>query len=146
MTYIVPEECTFGISFLERLEANAKPLSMVDAPNLDEILISIRRNISDVLNTRMGEALSCPSLGLIDFNDATLKVTDLSTTIRVAIKQCLDVYEPRLKNIKILASLDSFEASALRFKILAELNNDAIHRKVKLNLMLDQNKKYRVFQ
>ncbi|TVO35868.1 type VI secretion system baseplate subunit TssE [Vibrio algivorus] len=146
MTYIAPEECAFGISFLERLEANSKPLSMAEAPSLDDILISIRRNISDVLNTRMGAALSCPSLGLIDFNDATLKATDLSTTIRVAIKQCLNAYEPRLKNIEVLTSFDSFEAFALRFQIVAELNNDAIHRKVKLNLIIDQNKKYRVFQ
>ncbi|WP_110410675.1 type VI secretion system baseplate subunit TssE [Vibrio rumoiensis] len=145
MAYIAPEESAFGISFLERLEADAKPLNIIQAPVLSDVLNSIRNNISNILNTRMGDSQSSPSLGLIDFNDATLEVADLSMTIRLAIKKCLDSYEPRSKNISVYASFDRFDALALRFQILAELDHDAIHKKVKLDLMLDQNKKYRVF-
>lgn len=145
MAYIAPEESAFGISFLERLETDSKPLNITQAPELSEILNSVRLNISNILNTRIGDSQSSPQLGLIDFNDATLEVTDLSMTIRLAIKQCLDIYEPRLKNIQVHTSMDSFDAFSLRFRIIAELDNKAIHQKVKLDLMLDQNKKYRVF-
>lgn len=145
MTYIAPENCAFGISFLERLEADAKPLSLTQEPELSTVLESVRVNISNVLNTRIGDAKSCPSLGLIDFNDATLELTDMSVTMKSAIKQCLDSYEPRLKHVVVSTSFDSFEAFSLRFQITAELNHEVINTKVKLNLMLDQNKKYRVF-
>ncbi|WP_027695681.1 type VI secretion system baseplate subunit TssE [Vibrio litoralis] len=145
MAYIAPEDSAFGISFLERLEADAKPLNIIQAPNLSEVLNSVRNNISNILNTRVGDSQSSPQLGLIDFNDATLEVSDLSMTIRLAIKRCLDIYEPRLKNISVYTSLDNFDAFSLRFQILAELDHQAIHKKVKLDLMLDQNKKYRVF-
>ena len=71
MAYIAPEDSAFGISFLERLEADAKPLNIIQAPNLSEVLNSVRNNISNILNTRVGDSQSSPQLGLIDFNDAT---------------------------------------------------------------------------
>ncbi|MCG6507402.1 type VI secretion system baseplate subunit TssE, partial [Vibrio parahaemolyticus] len=32
MTYIAPEESAFGVGFFERLEANAKPMSLTQGP------------------------------------------------------------------------------------------------------------------
>ncbi|AEH34966.1 type VI secretion system baseplate subunit TssE [Vibrio anguillarum] len=145
MTYIAPEESAFGVGFFERLEAGTKPMSLTQGPNAWDVLQSIKRNVSNILNTRMGEAQSAPTLGLVDFNDATLETLDLSLRIKLAIQSCLDVYEPRLRNIVIRSESDVFSPLMLRFHIVAEINSDALHEKVQFNLLLDQNRKYRVY-
>ncbi|MBF4284053.1 type VI secretion system baseplate subunit TssE [Vibrio anguillarum] len=145
MTYIAPEESAFGVGFFERLEAGTKPISLTQGPNAWDVLQSIKRNVSNILNTRMGEAQSAPTLGLVDFNDATLETLDLSLRIKLAIQSCLDVYEPRLRNIVIRSESDVFSPLMLRFHIVAEINSDALHEKVQFNLLLDQNRKYRVY-
>lgn len=145
MTYIAPEESAFGVGFFERLEAGTKPMSLTQGPNAWDVLQSIKRNVSNILNTRMGEAQSAPTLGLVDFNDATLETLDLSLRIKLAIQSCLDVYEPRLRNIVIRSESDVFSPLMPRFHIVAEINSDALHEKVQFNLLLDQNRKYRVY-
>lgn len=144
MSYKAPEDSVFGVGFLDRLEIDAKPVSFNQGPNSFDVMSSIKRNISNVLNTRIGGSASAPNLGLIDFNDATLEAVDLSKTIRLAIQRSLDSYEPRLKNIMVHRISDFNNDLLLRFQISAQLNHDAIHEKVELNLMLDQNRKYRV--
>lgn len=58
MTYIAPEESAFGVGFFERLEANAKPMSLTRGPDAWDVLESIKRNVSNILNTRIGGAQS----------------------------------------------------------------------------------------
>jgi type VI secretion system protein len=145
MSYIAPEEVAFGVGFFERLEAGDKPASLTQGPNADDVLYSIKRNVSNLLNTRVGGAQSAPDLGLVDFNDATLETLDLSVRIRLAIEQCLNQYEPRLKNIVVTSERDNFNPLSLRFSIVAEVNTSAIHNTVKLSLLLDQNRQYRVY-
>ncbi len=55
MTYIAPEESAFGVGFFERLEANAKPMSLTRGPDAWDVLESIKRNVSNILNTRLVE-------------------------------------------------------------------------------------------
>ncbi|MGF1908693.1 type VI secretion system baseplate subunit TssE [Vibrio kasasachensis] len=145
MTYIAPEESAFGVGFLERLETGTKPMSLTQGPKPEDVLQSIKRNVSNILNTRMGEAQSAPMLGLIDFNDATLEVLDLSLRIKLAIQSCLTAYEPRLRNIEIRTEADAYSPLMLRFHIVAEIDSEALHEKVQLNLLLDQNRKYQVY-
>jgi len=145
MTYIAPEESTFGVSFFERLGSSDKTFSVTQGPDLVDVLNSIKRNVSNVLNTRMGESLSSPELGLIDFNDATLESLDLSLKIKRAITHCLERYEPRLANVRVNVMRESISTLSLKFQIDAELNSKMLHRKVQLQLMLDQNKQYRVY-
>ncbi|NIY93400.1 type VI secretion system baseplate subunit TssE [Vibrio diazotrophicus] len=144
MTYFAPEESTFGVGFFERLEANTKNVSLTQGPEPNDVLNSIKSNVSKILNTRVGGAQSSPSLGLIDFNDATLDTLDLSLKVKLAIQDCLHNFEPRLKNIEVFAETNSFNPLSLQFRITAEINSDAIHDRVQISLLLDQNRKYRV--
>lgn len=144
MTYFAPEESTFGVGFFERLEANTQNVSLTQGPQASDVVRSIKRNVSMILNTRVGGAQSSPSLGLIDFNDATLDTLDLSLKVKLAIQDCLQNYEPRLKNIEVVAETDSFSPLSLQFRITAQINSEAIHDRVQINLLLDQNRKYRV--
>jgi len=144
MTYFAPEESTFGVGFFERLEANTKNVSLTQGPQPSDVVRSIKHNVSMILNTRVGGAQSSPTLGLIDFNDATLDTLDLSLKVKLAIQDCLQNYEPRLKNIEVVAETDSFSPLSLQFRITAQINSEAIHDRVQINLLLDQNRKYRV--
>ncbi|ANU39464.1 type VI secretion system baseplate subunit TssE [Vibrio scophthalmi] len=145
MTHIAPEERAFGVGFFERLEANAKPISLTQGPDVSDVLESIKRNVSNILNSRIGGSQSAPELGLIDFNDATLETLDLSVRIKLAIQHCLEMYEPRLIHIVVSAEQAMPSSLALKFHIIATVNSEAIHEKVQFSLLLDQNRKYRVF-
>ncbi len=144
MGYIEPEESVFGVSLFERLEADAKPVSLSKGPESSEVLRSIKRNVANILNSRVGESLSSPQLGLIDFNDASTETLDLSILIQRSIEECLTKYEPRLSGVKVQELVDESDQLNLRFSVAAFVNTSAIHEKVKIDLLLDNNRKYRV--
>lgn len=144
MPYTVHEDSAYGVSFFERLEKDAPMRSVMKGPDPVDVLDSIKRNISDLLNTRMGEAQSAPTLGLIDFNDATLGSHDLALQIKLAILECIGRYEPRIGGMEINILTDDDSPLSLRFHITACLNSSAIDKKIQIDLLLDNNKKYRV--
>jgi type VI secretion system protein len=144
MSYVVLEDSAYGVSFFERLEADAPTRSVTKGPDPVDVLDSIKRNISNLLNTRKGEAQSAPSLGLVDFNDATLGSHDLALQIKFAIRDCLERYEPRIEKMDIRVLPDHDCPLSLRFHITAGLNTGALHDKVQIDLLLDNSRKYRV--
>ncbi len=145
MAYIAPEDTVFGVGFLDRLKADSQPVLLTQVADVNDVLESIKRNVSHVLNSRVGGAQSAPLLGLIDFNDATLESMDLSVRIKLAIQHCLERYEPRLKNIFVKADSDLHNSMILRFYITADLNSAVLNEQVCLSLLLDNNGKYRVY-
>jgi len=145
MSYIALEESAYGVSFFERLEAGSSLRSVTQGPDPSDVLESIKRNVSNLLNTRLGEAQSAPSLGLIDFNDATLGSNDLAVQIKFAIRHCLEKYEPRLSCMEIRVVSDLNSPLNLRFQIEAKISSKALHESVQIQLLLDNSRKYRVF-
>tara|TARA_R110001592_G_scaffold23673_1_gene92514 strand:- start:779 stop:1216 length:438 start_codon:yes stop_codon:yes gene_type:complete len=145
MTYLADEGVAFGISFLERLDINAKPISLSQGPDSIDVLNSIKSNVANILNSRLGEAQSAPNLGLIDFNDASLGTMDLSLRVKLAVNSCLSVYEPRLCNLQIQTVTDPSNPLSLCFQIDADINSSALHEKVKISLILGNDRKYRVY-
>lgn len=145
MSYLVDENSVFGIGFLDRLDLNAKPISLSQGADAIDVLNSIKSNVANILNTRLGEAQSAPSLGLIDFNDASLGVMDLSLKVKLAVKRCLSNYEPRLCNINIQTVTDPSNPLSLCFHINADINSAALHDKVEISLILGNDRKYRVY-
>ena len=55
-------------SLFERIEESKTTRSSDDT---NDLVDSLKRNLQATLNTRSGNAQSCPELGIIDFNDAT---------------------------------------------------------------------------
>ncbi|BDR34445.1 type VI secretion system baseplate subunit TssE [Photobacterium damselae] len=144
MSYIALEDSAYGVSLFERLEADSANRTITQGPEPALVLDSIKRNISQLLNSRIGESLSAPELGLIDFNDATLGCHDLALQIKLAIRRCLERYEPRLKNIDVQFTPDDESPLNLRFHIKALVNSKALHDSVQIDLLLDTSRKYRV--
>lgn len=81
---------------------------------------SILEHLRAVLNTRRGESLACPSLGLVDFADVAhefpARAFELAEDIRAMVRR----FEPRLKNISVAPGTSDdplrivFEISAVR--------------------------------
>jgi len=139
------DDRVFGVGFFERLNEHSREVSFSQGPDSIDVFNSIKANVSNVLNARSGEAQSSPDLGLIDFNDALMGVMDLSLRAKIAIKQCLDLYEPRLCNIRIQTVKNFDNPLDLCFQIYADVNSDVLHDKVKIDLILGNDRKYRVY-
>lgn len=144
MAYFAPEESAFGVGFFERLEANTQQISRIEGPVATDVLNSIKNNIASILNTRVGGSQSAPELGLVDFNDASLSTMELSLKIKLAIQYCIRCYEPRLKEVTVRFLTNPHDPLTLKFHLTAVINSEAIHDQVEINLLLDQNRKYRV--
>ncbi|KXF83057.1 type VI secretion system baseplate subunit TssE [Enterovibrio coralii] len=138
------DDIAFGVSLFQRLDSKVKPSSFTQGPSAHDVLDSIKVSISNLLNARVGEALSAPELGLIDFNDASLSSHDLAIQIRRAIIRCIRQYEPRIQDMDISVLPDEYSPLNLRFQIAASVNVGAMHRNVRIDLLLDSNRKYRV--
>jgi type VI secretion system protein len=145
MTNITEEDRTVGVGFFERLGNNTKSVSLTGVPSAEEVLQSIKHNVSNILNSRVNSSQSAPDLGLVDFNDATLETVDLSVRIKLDIQRCLERYEPRLQDIAVNTEQDIFDPLTLRFHVIASINSEVLHEKIQFNLLLEQNRKYRVF-
>ncbi|MEZ8140870.1 lysozyme [Enterovibrio norvegicus FF-33] len=138
------DDIAYGVSFFQRLEADAPQRSVTQGPEAADVLESLKHNVSNLLNARIGESLSAPDLGLIDFNDASLSSHDLALQIRRAIRRCIETYEPRIQSMDINVLPDNGSPLNLRFQINASVNLGAMHRNVQIDLLLDSNRKYRV--
>ncbi|MFM2476469.1 type VI secretion system baseplate subunit TssE [Celerinatantimonas sp. MCCC 1A17872] len=144
MGYVALEESAYGVSFFERLEADSVSRSITQGPSVQDVLESIKHNVANILNTRMGESLSAPELGLIDFNDAMLESSDLSMHLRLAIRRALEHYEPRLCNLDVQVHSDPDRPIDLRFHVTANVNRGALHHSVQIELVLENSRKYKV--
>jgi len=134
----------YGVSLLERLQVGSPVRSVTKGPDPADVLDSIKRNLSQILNARLGESQSAPDLGLIDFNDASLASVDLAIQIKRAIEACIYKFEPRVSYITIDVITDDNSATNLSFQLQAKINLGAMHSSVQIELLLDNSRQYRV--
>lgn len=139
----------FGISLFERLEVDVPATSAGDWQRLgrggvSDVLASVKGNITQLLNTRPDSGLSCPSLGLVDFNDASMTSRDLASRIQEAIQFCLERYEPRISKLVIRPIPGSGEPLNLKFHIQATIDAGQCFERVDFDVQLDNNRRYRV--
>ena len=134
---------TCRVSFFQRLGDDNQPASN-GLESIEYVIASIKRNISGLLNTRVGESQSCPELGLFDFNDSNSGSFELGVKIKASIKTCIERFEPRLSHIDICVIEDSTCPFSLRFHIDGKINVKTVQEKIEIDLFLDNNLTYRV--
>ncbi|ABI55404.1 type VI secretion system baseplate subunit TssE [Alkalilimnicola ehrlichii MLHE-1] len=100
------------------------------------LIESIKAHLADLLNSHPGHCACAPGLGLVDFNDATLGALDLRLSIRRAVRDCIERYEPRIRQVSVEVMDQGSEPAALRFKLHAVLNTDRGDQRTTLDLML----------
>jgi len=74
-----------------------------------------------LMNTRQGAVSTRPDFGLPDFNDMISTFPSAIPAISRAIKQQLDTFEPRLRNVVVRHVPDPDRPLTLSYRIKAEL-------------------------
>lgn len=130
-------------SLFERLERAAEPAgtSMGEVAGVVE---SIKRHLVRLLNAHPGNSASAPTLGLVDFNDATLGTHDLSIRIRGAIRHCIEHFEPRVNRVEVSELPQGPDPLQLRFQVTVYLRVASAEDKTTIDLVLDDKRYYRV--
>lgn len=89
------------------------------APKKDEVR-EIADHLRVLLNTRRGDSATVPDFGLDDFADLVHNFPDAIQVLQRSIRQALQKYEPRLRNVSV-RELPSEDPLVLRFEITGQL-------------------------
>ncbi|MCM7774131.1 type VI secretion system baseplate subunit TssE [Enterobacter asburiae] len=128
-------------SLFERIE-ESKTIRSSDDTN--DLVDSLKRNLQAILNTRSGNAQSCPELGIIDFNDATGSSVEVYSAICRAIKRCIEDYEPRISRAEIIAQPNEADPLTLYFLVRSYVSFEEHESIINFNLRIDGNHKYKL--
>lgn len=82
----------------------------------------IIEHLGKLLNTRQGNVQTDLVYGLPDFNDVACYHANSAEEIARAIRQCLDSFEPRLKNVTVEPMQCKEPIDGLRFNVTAKLD------------------------
>jgi type VI secretion system protein len=88
----------------------------------NDLEAAVARHISEILCTRAGSALTCPDYGLIEVSEVLFDFHEAIGVMQRAIKNTIQVYEPRLKNVQVRHLKNESSASALlEFEITGQV-------------------------
>ena len=109
-------------SLFERLgdRKPERPLTITENTNFlaDSVLAHLRK----MLNTRQGHALIAPEYGMPDVTEFAQSLPESVDRVRLAIKDSIEKYEPRLrKPVRVIFVSSEEDWPRLRFEIVAGL-------------------------
>ena len=104
--------------------------------SVDEVT-SIVNNLRVLLNTRVGDSLSAPDFGVVDFVDLLHEFPQAASTISKSIRAAISEYEPRLRNVRVRA-VPSDDPLVLAFEVSARLATDPKRGLVRVRTQVSQ--------
>lgn len=110
-------------SLLTRIAHAADPLSAERHTWKDHDLeAAVTLHLQRMLNTRQGSSLTCPDYGLIEVSEVIHDFPDAVGLMQRAIKNSIQQYEPRLKNVQVRhMKNEAMHSMILEFEITAQL-------------------------
>ncbi|WP_377828197.1 type VI secretion system baseplate subunit TssE [Bradyrhizobium lupini] len=115
----------FDRSLMERLEDE----TATNQASFDRFRASVMENLRRVLNSRQGCCETRRDFGMPDLNDAMGQGADAVRALARSLKQQIETFEPRLKNVLIRFHADPDNPLQLSFHVNATLNyNDRMER------------------
>ncbi len=126
-----------GNRLFERLATPERPEASGAEASLAEIVESIKRHLVDLLNSHPGHSECAPELGLLDFNDATIGVLDLERNIQRAIRQCIERFEPRVRQVEVESLPRGSDPLPLRFQVHATVDLGRDQGQATIDLLLN---------
>lgn len=127
-------------SLFERIQTENTQISKHH--HLRELILSVKRNLLNILNTHPGACQSASDLGIVDLNDATIGTIDMAGKIQSVIEQCILDFEPRITSVKVQSLINEDNPLLLHFRIDAILSVEDINSSVIFNLHLDNDRHY----
>ncbi|WP_108523288.1 MULTISPECIES: type VI secretion system baseplate subunit TssE [Bradyrhizobium] len=113
----------FDRSLMERLEDG----TATNQPSFDRFRASVLENLRRVLNSRQGCCETRPDFGMPELNEAVGQGADAVRALARSLKQQIETFEPRLKNVLIRFHADPDNPLQLSFHVNATLNyNDQV--------------------
>ncbi|MGQ9609571.1 MAG: type VI secretion system baseplate subunit TssE [bacterium] len=109
-------------TLLERLNNPQLDRYQNSSQNLEALAESVLNHLKKMLNTRVGNSLTQPQdYGMIDLNEIRMNMPDSITNVQNNIKNMIEKYEPRLKNVKIEHINSGDDLMILKFKVIADI-------------------------
>jgi type VI secretion system protein len=127
-------------SLFDRIQGKSRRSS--PSNRLQQLLDSIKQHLHEVLNSRPGGCESAVGLGVIDLNDATATTSDFRKSIELAIKECIERYEPRISGVIVSSLINEGDPLLLSFHISACVDFDNMGDVIEFNIQLDSNRRY----
>jgi type VI secretion system protein len=81
---------------------------------------SIVAHVHELLNTRVGESLAAPDLGIVDFADLVHNFPEAMQVLQQSIRATIMKYEPRLRSVSV-TPMTSQDPLSLAFEISGRL-------------------------
>lgn len=110
--------------------------------HLRDLVLSIRHNLLNILNTHPGTCQSSSALGIVDLNDATIGTMDMIGKIQSIIEDCILDFEPRITSVNVQPLVNEDNPLLLHFRIDATLSIENVSSSVVFNLHLDNDRHY----
>lgn len=89
--------------------------------SLDDLLESVRRNLARLLNSRQGMSETAPDYGLPALTDLTVGTSDYIRKLLDSIRDTIEHYEPRLRNVRVTLREDESSNTTKVFRVEAVL-------------------------
>ncbi len=83
---------------------------------------SIVEHLQALLNTRKGQSPVAPGYGVIDLVDLVHSFPQALPDLQVSIRETIQEYEPRLKNVRVRHIQDDELVLTLRFEVTGQLS------------------------
>ena len=88
----------------------------------NDLETAVTSHLVQMLNTRQGSSLTCPDYGLIEVSEVLHDFPDAIGLMQRAIKNSIQQYEPRLKNVQVRhVKNDQTQAMMLEFEITGQV-------------------------
>ncbi|AXA58047.1 type VI secretion system baseplate subunit TssE [Pseudomonas thivervalensis] len=134
---------TYG-SLFERLAGDSG--KRADLSREACVVASVAAHLARMLSTRAGSVQTLSDYGLPDLNDMRLSLHDAGSQARKAIETFIKVYEPRLRNVRVVSMLSNADQLRLAFSIDALLDVEGVKRQVSFSARLDGSGQVKVRQ
>jgi len=109
-------------TLLERLDNPALDKPLTGNQNLEALGYSILDHLKKMLNTRLGNSLTQPDdYGMIDLSELRTNMPDSINDVQNAIRNSIEKYEPRLRNVKVEHVNSGDDLFILKFKVTADI-------------------------
>ena len=108
-------------SLLTRIAQAADPHSSERSTwKAQDLETSLREHLSQMLNTRAGSALTCPDYGVLEVSEVVHDFPDAIGIVQRSLKNKIQVYEPRLRNVQVRHVKNETSLLTLEFEITAQ--------------------------
>jgi len=125
----------FERSLLERIDLGESEATRLE---LDQHILadSILKNIVNIVNTRQGNVIAQPDLGMPDLNDLVRFFPNTLGEITKSIAENITLYEPRINSEKIFIEHVVDENDPFRLKFEVKVTMKAINRLMVFRLII----------